>query len=90
MVKLFDYKKLKMQGIIDNFKQLPSKTSLLKEEIRYKESRLDYLIVELKNLAKKETFVKAMQGLKTEEVDLISVQSFLQEKRMALEKPKGM
>lgn len=84
--RLFDYRRNLLNYVIDKIKAFPIKTSLTKEDYRYKECRLEYLVVELKTAAKKKAFVEAVYSLRTEEVDVLSLDAFLKEKRQLVDK----
>ena len=72
--------------MIDKVKLFPLKTTLTKDDYKYKECRLDYLVLECKNLEKKKEFVYAVKQLETDEVDVLSMDAFLKEKRQQIDK----
>lgn len=73
--------------MLDKIKLIPSNSTLTKEEIKYKECRFDYLIVECRNSAKRKEFIQVVHSLDDGEgVEVMTMAAFLKEKKAVIEK----
>lgn len=83
---LFEFKRKKTYETVELLNGVFSRGHYYKDDVRVREYRVDYVFVDLRNLAKRKEFVADMLGLKEKGLDVRTVGSYLRERRDLIDK----